>query len=178
MIHTRTVPALLALVVGCSNDDRPCGPGADFNELSPVVSFRADVLPIFQTKCSSGCHGDPTVLDGGVADDLGELYLGCPSTIAGCGSAADRATIIAGLQQPTHAWTVGGTTVDDVQMPLVTPGDPSRSYLMFKIDATPQGAFCVSCASGCGAPMPEDNVLTTDERHTIRRWIAQGAQDD
>jgi hypothetical protein len=53
--------------------------------------------------------------------------------------------------------------------PIVTPGDPSRSYLYQKLHATP-------CA---GNPMPlsefEFVPLAACEQDVIRRWILDGA---
>jgi hypothetical protein len=58
----------------------------------------------------------------------------------------------------------------------VTPGDPSNSYLMHKLDAD-QCQFAAQCVAGdCLKPMPYDvGSLTTDKRDLVRRWIAQGA---
>ena len=63
-------------------------------------------------------------------------------------------------------------------MPLVTAGDPAKSFLMHKMDGD-QCAF--DCGeNSCGSLMPEDGSkpLPVLNRDTIRRWIAQGAQDN
>lgn len=126
---------------------------------SPAVSFRADVLPIFVQSCAfSSCHGTMSAQNNGVY--LGERTGTTPT-----------ATLIAGLEKPAPALP---------SMPFVTPGDPSRSFLMHKID----GDACTldpRCTNGsCGGRMPQGGgaPLPVATREAVRRWIAQGAKDD
>ncbi len=74
-----------------------------------------------------------------------------------------------------------------VAMPIVDPGKPDNSFLMRKID----GCFadleskCTAVEPGepgeskCGGRMPDNSdALCDDERDMVRRWIAQGAQNN
>jgi hypothetical protein len=65
---------------------------------------------------------------------------------------------------------------------IVEPGAPERSFLMFKLDADGL-TFCESltCAAdnACGTSMPQGSARWTDEeRDIVRRWIAQGAENN
>jgi hypothetical protein len=65
-------------------------------------------------------------------------------------------------------------------MPYITPGDPTQSYLMHKVDGTLSG-FSAPCGqeSGCGIQMPKGEApLSTAQRDVIRAWIEQGALDN
>lgn len=50
-------------------------------------------------------------------------------------------------------------------MPLVTPGDPSRSYLWHKVSGTHLDV------GGSGTPMPPGGDLSNDDTTLIRQWI-------
>ncbi len=125
--------------------------------LDPTVSFATEVMPIFTQSCSStSCHGIQSSPQGGLV--LGaELKHG-----------ADSASVYGSL--------VGPMSAQLPTMAFVTPGDPSSSYLMHKLDAD-QCQFAAQCTGhDCLKPMPYDTgSLATDTRDTIRRWIAQGA---
>jgi hypothetical protein len=54
-------------------------------------------------------------------------------------------------------------------MPLVTPGDPSASYLWHKLEGSQDSV------GGGGETMPEGDSLSSSERATIEQWIAEGA---
>ena len=59
-------------------------------------------------------------------------------------------------------------------MDLVTPGDPERSWLVYKIF----GDLCrFTCDTklGCGGQMPFGPQLVEQERGVILAWIRQGA---
>jgi hypothetical protein len=138
---------------------------------SGAVSFANDVLaPIFKVSCSamgSSCHGDPSVATGTV---LKRPYLGPGSSTA---NSQTIATIIAGLMK---------SSAEDPSMPLVTPGDATKSYLMHKMDNT-QGTL--DCSAGddggdCGAFMPNMAIaiLSQTKRDTVRAWINEGAPNN
>jgi hypothetical protein len=58
-------------------------------------------------------------------------------------------------------------------LPLVSPSDPSRSYLLHKLVGEQ------AAVGGWGTPMPPDGAaLSADEIDTIRAWIAGGAPND
>jgi hypothetical protein len=150
--------ALLALGACSSSTAGPScvdyAPPAGFDALSPKVSFANDVAPIFKQSCAfSTCHGATTGTANGV-------FLG-----------SDSARVRTGLlsEQPSEL----------PSMPFVTPGDPRQSYLMRKMDAS-QCALDAQCTDGsCQGSMPKDqDSLPVETRDVVRRWIAQGAQDN
>jgi hypothetical protein len=145
---------------------------------SPTVSFKTDVLPLFQRSCgiSGGtCHG---MYQGGQQN----LYLAEPSSnMDGDG---DGGAILMGL--------VGVKSVEDPTMNLVTAGDLTTSFLMHKMDGdqctletsceAADGAIITGTATvttPCGSAMPYLNpLLAVSDRDTVRRWIAQGAMNN
>jgi hypothetical protein len=64
-------------------------------------------------------------------------------------------------------------------MNYVAAGDLAGSYLLHKMDGD-QGQFDAKCAGGtCQSSMPQgSDILPADKRDVVRRWIAQGAQDN
>jgi len=148
--------------------DEPCvayEPDADLT--TPVVSFQNDVIPIIQFSCGiagSTCHGTPDV----TAQQ--RPYLG------NFDGGTDNTAVIAGI--------VGVPSWEEPQMPMVTASDPGNSFLMHKVDWD-QCVLAPYCAQGltqytdCGQGMPySSDQLDTPTRDTIRRWIAQGAQNN
>jgi hypothetical protein len=129
---------------------------------TPKVSFANDVAPIFARSCALGgatCHGTPKGATGIVF--LGLVDGGVPAS-----------TIRSGL--------VGVLTSVLHSMSYVTPGDPSQSFLMHKMDGD-QCLFDSQCVGKyCGMLMPQtaDTPLEVDTRDTVRRWIVQGALDN
>lgn len=164
----------LAGWIGCSSSSTPAtgdgGPAgctayqvpAGTDLTTPMVSFKTDVVPIFQGSCalSTSCHGGATP-----GSDNG-VYLGGSKT-----QQVDPATIIAAI--------VGKKSIELASMDFVAAKDPVNSYLMHKMD----GDNCVykdQCGAiplpDCGNKMPSgSDVLDVATRDTIRRWIAQGA---
>lgn len=72
----------------------------------------------------------------------------------------------------THASIVGKKSVGLPAMNLITPNDPSNSYLYLKIT----GDFMA--AGGPGAKMPIGPALTADQELVIEEWINAGAPND
>lgn len=134
----------------CSDYDPP----ASFDAQHPTVSFKTDVMAVFKQSCAfSTCHGATTGTNNGVS-------------LGGDDAAKVRAAIV-------------GVNADEIAMPYVKPGDPRASYLMRKMD----GSQCVldaQCTGGsCQLSMPRgDQPLPVETRDVVRRWIAQGAQDN
>ncbi len=173
--------ALLLAATGCSsnaagpsNTPAATGPGTSATLDASDPTFAADVLPIFQASCAAGgagCHGDPSVTTAGTQS---RPFLGMPSPAAlpGAGSSAASA-IFNGL--------VGKASAEDPSMPLVTAGDPTRSFLLLKMDGT-QDTQASACAAGemgsCGLSMPFGSMLDQGTRDRVRAWIAMGANDD
>ncbi len=141
-------------------DAGPCTPyaaPAKSQLMSPAVSFKSEVMPVFSASCaSSSCHG--------IADaPKGALFLG------------------AQLQHGSDATAVWSALVakPSAQLPamaFVTAGEPENSYLMHKLDSD-QCMFESSCVGhDCLRSMPYDtSALAVEKRDVVRRWIAQGA---
>jgi hypothetical protein len=155
-----------ALLAACSTPGPTCTaytvpPGTDLT--TPTVTFVNDVVPIFNRSCglSLSCHGDPGQNQGA------HLFLGSNKD--------------AGANNPAqvHANIVNVVSVDLPTMNIVTPGDPTNSFMMHKLDAD-QCKFDSQCTHGtCQLSMPQSNpTLDVATRDTIRRWIAQGAQSN
>lgn len=178
---------LLALAGACGGDDEGGTGGSAGNcaapscpvdisqfDSTPPVSFETDVLPVFRRSCglSNSCHGSET-------NSATQLYLGPKTSDATVVvDQAFRQKIIDGL--------VGVPSKTAPATSLVVAGNPSGSFLMLKMDgcASAAGLSCTpqpNAKSGdpCGDSMPQGNdVLCADERDTVRRWIAQGANNN
>jgi hypothetical protein len=129
--------------------------------MQPTVSFKSDVMPIFNASCGlTNCHAT-------TVDKLAPNFFLGDATAMGSDAAA------------VHDAIVGQNSGELPTMPFVTAGDPSMSYLMHKIDGD-QCHFDAQCVTGsCKLPMPNGGTpLTVDMRDTVRRWIAQNAVDN
>lgn len=119
-----------------------CDYAAEFGEPDPDsgATFSGHVQPIFDTRCATpGCHG-------AMAPALG---LDLTADVA-----RDN------LFQPS---------TQNPEIPLVTPGNPTNSYLMTKL--TGDGFT--------GQQMPLSAAPLSDaELDIVRRWISYGAPDD
>lgn len=185
--HTSRLLAAFAVVTvmrpasGCSSNDVPTtSDGSDPASLmTPTAQFARDVLPIFHGSCGfSGCHGDsrPTA-------PLVFLYASSGDT-----------TPVSTIGARVHSDIVNRKSVENPSMNYVSPGDPTNSYLMRKLDGalTDIASQCptgnalyaryestYSFANACGGAMPEGLMaIGAMGRDTIRRWIAQGALDN
>jgi hypothetical protein len=138
---------------------------SDADLTTPTVSFAGEILPVFQQSCGiagSTCHGSPTV--------VGRPFLDYPD------GGADAAAVLSGI--------VGQPSTENPQMDNVKAGDPANSFLMHKLDGD-QCTLASACAKGnspypdCGQSMPFSSpLLDPSQRDTIRRWIAQGANNN
>lgn len=147
-------------------------------DLDAPVSFERDVMPVFQRSCNdNACHGHPQRAFAG-------LYLGPAEnpTSEQLDSVYQRLV----SEQPTQLSPTARNVV---------PGDWKKSFLLAKIDGCQNdGSFeCPGntdanlysfCEANCGDGMPqltEDGSssvpypISEEDRHTIRRWIHQGA---
>lgn len=176
---------------GSAND---CYDYTTFVGTTPAVSFKTDVLPIFQTSCAlaTSCHGcDPTMTPGCTTGGISP-FLGTPMS-DGAPSAMQVAAIIsATVGQPAavQTSTVDPTTmVGNPGMMIVAAGSPQTSFMMYKLDGDPTATnpddevtcTTLACAAGntCGQAMPSGGPqLPQASRDTIRRWIAQGAMNN
>ncbi len=129
--------------------------------MSPTVSFKTDVMKVFNSSCGTSlCHGSTT-------EPTGQLFLGA-STAMG----SDSAMVFGAL--------VNVQSYELSSMALVTPSDPTQSYLMHKLDGD-QCQYTQMCSGeDCESAMPSGAtvVLPVDQRDTVRRWIAQGAMNN
>ena len=150
-----------------------CFDYTSFDGMTPTVTFKADVLPIFRQSCglSASCHqAESPPLPA-------EHFLG-PSVSMPAPTAMQIQEILSGI--------VGVKSVDEPDMDVVAPGDPAHSFMMYKLDGDPSnldGLTCskLKCAANmtCLLSMPSGGPqLPADERDEIRRWIAQGAKND
>lgn len=134
-------------------------PEPGFDLTAPAMSFKTNVMPVLTASCASAsCHG---VADG----PQGGLFLG-----AQLKKGADAAQVYRSLVGPM-AGELG-------TMPYVTAGDPSKSFLMHKLDGD-QCMYADACANHtCADTMPRDGQLPVETRDIVRRWIAQGAPNN
>ena len=160
--------ALIAFVVACGTpmpswvpDAGPCTPfTSEANLMTPQVSFKSDVMPVFEQHCaSSSCHG--------IADSpKGDLFLG-----AQLAKGSDSNMV--------HGALVGKTSTQLPSMMFVAAGDPTHSYIIHKIDGD-QCMYESQCVgTDCQMSMPfSDGLMPVETRDIVRRWIAQGANDN
>jgi hypothetical protein len=138
-----------------------------FDGMSPAVSFQADVLPFFQQSCgvSTACHGDIN------EPNENRPYLG--PNMSTTPTQAEIDAIFASI--------VGVTSFYEPAMNIVKASDPENSFLMYKIDGMLE-CDKLECAGNkdCGGIMPQgvSEPVEQASRDKVRRWIAQGAQNN
>jgi hypothetical protein len=124
--------------------------GAAVDARNPYPSFKDDVVPIIQASCAlTACHASRQ-------SNLG-IFLGY-----------DAAMLYAELQKtsPTSA------------TPFVVAGDPSKSYLILKLEGT-QDMESAQCPSmKCGTVMPPDDPLPAAKIKVFTDWVMAGAKND
>lgn len=144
-----------------------CFDYSSFDGTTPAVSFKADVLPFFQQSCgvSTACHGDIN------QPNENRPYLG-----PNMSTTATQAEIDA-----IFASIVGVTSFYEPSMNIVKPSDPENSFIMYKLDGTLE-CDKLTCAENkdCGTIMPQgvQEPVEQASRDKVRRWIAQGAQNN
>jgi hypothetical protein len=146
--------SLACLVGGCGGGSSTSG--NDTGAVTSAVSFRADIAPVFVKSCAtdSGCHG---------AADGSNVYLAGPP--------ADSTRVLGLL--------VNKPSLELAVMPYITPGDPTESFLMHKLDGDLPSLSACASSNICGSSMPKDQPsLDQATRDKIRNWIKQGAKDD
>jgi len=158
-----------------------CGAGAS----TVPVSFANDLMPIFQNNCSVGgtdnatalCHGATMVNMPGEPGGSRQ-YFGPPAPAVN--SVATLTAIYEGI--------VNESSSEDISMSLVAPGDPTQSFLWYKVNGIQTALDNENpdaCARGdlgaCGSPMPLPltgsvvTLLPQADRDLICNWITQGA---
>lgn len=149
----------LALVSACSSSDATLptsgskdggSSGAAVDARAAYPSFKDDVVPIIQMSCAlTACHASRQ-------SNLG-IFLGY-----------DAMALYTELQKtsPTAA------------TPFVVAGDPSKSYLILKLEGT-QDMEASKCPSmSCGTVMPPDAPLPAAKIKVFKDWIMAGAKND
>lgn len=162
----------------------------------PAVTFCTDVLPVLRGSCA-GCH---TQHPAGSSGPAAGLVL---DTASGLALAINR---VANAANTGPRSGVGRPANDHfpVDMPLIDPGDPGNSFLLYKLllaapseDGGPEERFCdagpralpAGIATGLadgererlgelvsGMAMPARGPrLDPDQLGRLRLWIAQGA---
>jgi FG-GAP-like repeat len=98
-----------------------------------------------------------------------------------CGGCHGGSGGLSGLEDCNagHASLVDTASSELPVMDRVTPGDPTMSWIMHKLDGT-QGGFTAQCTMMfCGQSMPLGSpLLALDVRNAIRTWITNGAIND
>jgi sulfatase modifying factor 1 len=147
-------------------------------------------MPILQSNCSVGnaatglgalCHGDRSVAMLATPTGSGPWFGPPPPAV---NSAATLTMIYAGF--------VNEPSQEDTTMDVVKPGDPTQSFLWYKVNNT-QGPLDLEtpdpCARGdlgsCGLAMPfsltgatSAALLAQADLDLICSWIVQGAPQD
>ncbi len=146
-----TVPwaTTLALAFGHLGCGSEASPGASTcsapADVAPnVAATAADVQAILTRSCALG---------------------GCHLSAPGAGGLV--------LDARWRAAMVGVPSTQNPAMPLVTAGDPRRSWLVTKL----RRPFCsTGCAQGCGGAMPPGEAVSPAELAVIVGWIEGGAR--
>jgi hypothetical protein len=125
---------LVPVVAACVGDGTGLGPGGEEIPCEPttgVVSFCADVQPIFTANCAlSGCHA-------GASPQLGQNLS--------AGNAYASIVDVPSQEVPV--------------LDRVEPGDPDRSYLVNKIEGTAAAVGGVETRMPLGQdPLPQSDI--------------------
>lgn len=128
------------------------GPSGSSDTGEVMLSYAEDIQPIWDANCVTGCHAPP---------DQG----GNPAAIV---LLHDESSYDRLVDQFAATATI----------PYVTPGEPTESYLMHKLDGSqtidPAVGGC-DCNGG-GSTMPLGATqLDLEVRNRVRTWIEQGA---
>lgn len=141
-------------------------------QFEPPVSFCRDVLPIFTAKCSQPtCHGNGDQAAASLVLD----------TSAGVGATALNRIAQGSNTGPRSANPPAGGRTFGVDMPIVDPGNPGNSWLMYKVDlARPpvitQAIPNIACTNGLLEPeqkfafaslVPQAQRISDDIERTI-----------
>ncbi len=160
--------------------------GLQENAFDPTPSTSID-----PTTMTTGTTDDPTVTDTEAEEttepetttDTVPLSFAMdvePIFLENCTDALCHANNANRPNLATDAYAnIVGQSALVASVPLVQPGDPSRSYLMHKLDGTHDiDASLGGCGcNGVGLPMPQGQpLLPADTRAVIREWIEGGAQ--
>ncbi|MGH7279905.1 MAG: hypothetical protein ACRELY_00140 [Polyangiaceae bacterium] len=160
---------------------------ANAGPIDAKMSFCNDVLPIFQARCSAGqCHGAPTIQppserfpDGHTVPAAGlllETSQGVLATAIGRVAQGSNTGATAGAGGPPYPKF-------GIDLPLIDPGDPANSWLMYKVllAPLPTADAGVLTNPNCGdnpppptaepAPATQFMDLSDDERARLENYV-------
>src|SRR5580692_1938145 len=147
MHRNLSILASLAVVVsgsgaiGCSSSSSGSNGGSGSSSGSGgTVSFKTDVMPIFQRSCTLvTCHGSEN--DNNPQAPQENLLLGdnTPGSTTGLPVVAATAAMV-------YQGLVNVASVEDPKVMLVAAGDPANSYLIAKLNGT-LSAYLTDCAA-------------------------------
>jgi hypothetical protein len=143
----------------------------DYSELPAAsVSLEHDLMPIFKASCTfSSCH-DRSAKKAG-------LVLGDPT------SPTDASL----LKEVRDSLLAPSTTVKSPVVPRVTPGDPTKSFVLDKLTGIQNDRGYAQCANQdprgssantCGDPMPLGDAKFCATQTAKVLAIAQWIRDD
>ena len=151
----------------------PAYKGSDACNGATGVSFCSQVLPIFASKCGgSSCHGGALPAAGLLMTTAQGIQATAVGRVAQGSNTGDQAR-----QAPAGI----GFGVD---MPVIAPGDPGQSWLIYKLllAVPPTCSSTPNIACDAGAPGVENNVYPTvtpawsllgaDERATLSSYVS------
>lgn len=151
--------------------------GCDSGDGDDDGSSTAMTVPMTSTNPTDG--GETTAETGDTAEmvtyaDVEAIWTGTEgSCVAGChtaGGTGDSLTMLVLTPGMGYAELVGPMANQLPTMPLVTPGNPSMSYLWHKLDGTQQQV------GGSGILMPQGRPkLPEDQLAIVKAWIEGGA---
>ncbi len=146
--------------------------GSDACAGATPVDFCSEVLPIFASKCGTAvCHGGALP----AAGLLMTTAQGIQATAVG--------RVAQGSNTGNNAQSVPPGVAFGVDMPIITPGAPGASWLMYKLLLAEPPACSSTSSAACdaGAPGVVDNryplvtpawtLLSDDERATLASYV-------
>jgi hypothetical protein len=158
----RITLAFVVLLAACGNGNQPTDAGVDLTGGPDLTA------PPICTDAEIGDAGVPPTF-ANVQRVFNNACIGCHC----CGDAVDLTATKSYASIVNRTVTSENGTNETCGGPIVTPGDPTRSYLYQKISQTS------SCA---GNPMPLNEFqffpLPMCQQDLIHRWILAGAQNN
>jgi hypothetical protein len=168
-----SVPQAIEFPIACGADAGADGGGGAAGAPGPPipsVEFCSQINPIIQTKCGgSMCHGGPLAAAG--------LRLDSPQAIA----ATAIGRVAQGANTGARAAAQPASLLFAQDMPIVQPGTPGNSWLMYKLlMAEPPACSSTAGAAVCDASVAGvmDNVhteawvdLSRSERETLSNMV-------
>jgi len=152
----------------------------------PEAKFCRDVFPIFQERCSSSsCHASPKTIatsarfPDGLSKPAAGLLL---ETSLGVAATAVRRTAQAANTGPSASTPRESGRVFGIDMPLIDPGNPGNSFLVYKMLLTPRPAtpLPVSIRPKCtgetgtlpvSANVPDTGDMSAEERQRLGNFV-------